>query len=223
MFTHLLSDDLTILLTDHRCLLICFFLILSFQVIDGYCRAVTLWPNDTVKTAFGIGLMFVQFFIPVMVLIICYGQIIWVLTTRINTDLMKNKSQMDNSDNVCGQRDNTKAIDLGKEKFQLARRNAIKTLLIVGLCFIICWSQNQIIHFMYNCGYDIQFNSIYFDFTILLFFINCTVNPFIYLIKYKDYQEALRTFFYCDKNQGISNSLNSPTMSISQTSRSSQA
>ena len=133
MFTHLLSDDLTILLTDHRCLLICFFLILSFQVIDGYCRAVTLWPNDTVKTAFGIGLMFVQFFIPVMVLIICYGQIIWVLTTRINTDLMKNKSQMDNSDNICGQRDNTKAIDLGKEKFQLARRNAIKN-------FTHCWT-----------------------------------------------------------------------------------
>ena len=45
-----------------------------FQVIDGYCRAVTLWPNDTVKTAFGIGLMFVQFFTLVMVLIICYGK-----------------------------------------------------------------------------------------------------------------------------------------------------
>ena len=106
-----------------------------FQVIDGYCRAVTLWPNDTVKTAFGIGLMFIQFFIPVMVLIICYGQIIWVLTTRINTDLMKNKSPMDNSDNVCrltdNGRTNTKALDLGKEKFQLARRNTIKTLPIV--------------------------------------------------------------------------------------------
>ena len=72
-----------------------------FQLIDGYCRAVTLWPNDTVKTAFGIGLMFIQFFIPVMVLIICYGQIIWVLTRRINTDLVKNKPTMDNSYNVC--------------------------------------------------------------------------------------------------------------------------
>ena len=39
----------------------------------------------------------------------------------------------------------TQATDTGKVKFQLARRNTIKTLLIVGLCFIICWSQNQVI------------------------------------------------------------------------------
>ena len=148
--------------------------------------------------------MFIQFFIPVFVLMICYGQIIWVLTRRINTDLMKN-----NSNNVSALTDNagptTKAVDLGKEKFQLARRNTIKTLLIVGICFIICWPQNQIIYFMYNCGYDVKFNSVYFDFTILMVFVNCTVNPFIYLIKYRDYQEALRTFFHCNKNQGTSN------------------
>ena len=68
---------------------------------------------------------------------------------------------------------------------------------------------------MYNCGYDKQFNGIYFDFTLLMVFINCTVNPFIYLIKYKDYQEALRTFFHCDKDQGMSNILDSSIKSIS--------
>ena len=172
-------------------------------MIDGYCRAVTYWPSDAVKTAFGIALMSIQFFIPVLVLIICYGQIIWVLTRRINTDLMKNKSMVASSDNVCDSTVNTttaQVVDSGKEKFQLARRNTIKTLLIVGLCFIICWSQNQIIYFMYNCGYNVKFNTVYFDFTILMVFVICTVNPFIYLIKYKDYQEALRTFFHCDKD-----------------------
>ena len=162
--------------------------------------------------------MFIQFFIPVLVLIVCYGQIIWVLTRRINTDLIEN-----NSDKVSASTDNagssTKAVDPGKEKFQLARRNTIKTLLIVGFCFIICWSQNQIIYFMYNCGYDVKFNSVYFDFTILMVFVNCTVNPFIYLIQYRDYQDALKHFFHCNKNQGMSNSFNSSTVSISQTSR----
>ena len=178
---------------------------------------VTFWPNDTVKTASGFGLMFIQFFIPVLVLIICYGKIVWVLTRRINTDLMKKKSPMDNCENTNGQsanvRTDPKSEDPGKEKFQLARRNTIKTLLIVGLCFIICWSQNQVIYFMHKCAYNLNFNSNYFNFTILMVFVNCTVNPFIYLVQYRDYQEALKTFLHCSRKQREDNRLTSSTIS----------
>ena len=164
--------------------------------------------------------MFVQFLIPFIILIICYGKIVWVLTRRINTDLIKTtcKATVDNSNNFCGPINNfrtiSKSVDLGNEKFQLARRNTIKTLLIVGLCFIICWSQNEVEYFMYNCGYDLDFNSTRHQFSILMVFLNCTVNPFIYLIKYRDYQEALRAFFNCIK-EDHSKSLNSSTISSS--------
>ena len=161
--------------------------------------------------------MFIQFFIPAIVLILCYGKIVWVLTQRINSDLIKSKSAEENSEKGKDPSVNAsnKVKDIGKDKFQLARRNTIKTLLIVGLCFIICWSQNQIIYFMYNCGYNLDFNSTYFNVTILMVFLNCTVNPFIYLIQYRDYQKALKSFFRCSKNQESNNSLNSSTMSIS--------
>ena len=39
-----------------------------------------------------------------------------------------------------------------KDQFQLAGRNTIKTLLIVGLCFITCWSQNEFFYLIYNFG-----------------------------------------------------------------------
>ena len=156
------------------------------------------------KTVFGFCLIIIQFFIPLMVLITCYSKIVWVLTRRINTDLMKFQYTTDKSVNVSNSVENTKIVtqiaDFGKDKFQLARRNTIKTLLIVGLCFIICWSQNQVRYLMFNCGYNINFNTTYHQFTILMVFLNCTVNPFIYLIKYRDYQEALKIFFHCDKN-----------------------
>ena len=188
------------------------------------CKVSALWPSDEVKTAFGIGIMFIQFFIPFMVLIICYGKIVWVLTRRINTDLIRDKPTVGNSKKVDDKKGKansaTQATDTGKDKFQLARRNTIKTLLIVGCCFIICWSQNQIIYFMYNCDYDLNFNSTYFQFTIIMVFLNCTVNPFIYLIKYRDYQEALRKLFCCALEQQSNNSLNSSTMSISSPTRS---
>ena len=157
------------------------------------------------KTIFGLALMFIQFFIPVIILVICYGKMVWVLTRRINTDLIEDESAM----TAKHGRENT-----GKDKFELARRNTIKTLLIVGLCFIICWSQNQVRYFMHNCGYEIDFRSTYHQLTVLMVFLNCTVNPFIYLVKYRDYQQALKTFFHCNKEQEGNNSLNSTTMSI---------
>ena len=173
------------------------------------------------RTAFGVVLMFIQFFGPVMILIICYGKIVWVLTRRINTDLMKSRSVSVGSDNISGSTVGTisQGADTGKDKFQLARRNTIKTLLIVACCFIICWSQNEITYFMYNCGYDLDFNSTYHQFTILMVFFNCTINPFIYLIKYRDYQKALKDFFHCNKKQGGDSSLNSSVISISHNAR----
>ena len=175
------------------------YLIYICQVAEGVCRVVILWPSDTVKTVFGFGLITIQFFIPLMILIICYGKIVLVLTRRINTDLIKLKSPVNNSENVGNPAGNAQATDTGKDKFQLARRNTIKTLLIVACCFIICWSQNQVRYLMFNCGYDLDFNSTYHQFTILMVFLNCTVNPFVYLLKYRDYQEALKKCFHCNE------------------------
>ena len=162
-----------------------------------------LWPSDTFKTVFGFCLITIQFFIPLMVLIICYSKIVWILTRRINNNLLKPQSDINNSENLSKSVDNAKRVTQsthpGMDKFQLARRNTIKTLFIVGLCFIIWWSQNQVRYLMFNCGYELDFNSTYHQFTILMVFLNCTVNPFIYLIKYRDYKEAFKTFFHCNK------------------------
>ena len=54
---------------------------------------------------------------------------------------------------------------------------------------------------MYNLGYKINWNGTYYQFTVLMVFVNCTVNPFIYLIKYRDYQQSLRKFLGRDKKK----------------------
>ena len=119
-----------------------------------------------------------------MILIYCNGRILWILTRRIDTK----------SDGPS--LNNTPAT---KDTFQLARTNTLKTFLLVGLCFIICWSNNQIYFLMYNLGYEINWNGTYYLFTVLMVFVNCTVNPFIYLIKYRDYQAALKRLLGCRK------------------------
>ena len=48
---------------------------------------------------------------------------------------------------------------------------------------------------MYNLGYDANWNGTYFKFCVVMVFVNCTVNPFIYVFKYQDYQVALKQLF----------------------------
>ena len=135
-----------------------------------------------------------------------------MLSKRINTDLTEVKIQAKKYENTNSTNDKDKnrdtdnariesLADMHKDKFQLARRNTIKTLLIVGLCFIICWSQNEFFFLIYNFGYPLDFNSTYYHFTVLMVFLNCTVNPFIYLYKYKDYRIALRKFLRCKREE----------------------
>ena len=128
----------------------------------------------------GIFVQFLLFILPLIILVYCCGRIVWGLHIRIDTNTTESQSNL-------------------SDKFLLARQNTIKTFLLVGLCFIICWIQNQVYYLMYNLGYDIDWNSTYYKYTILIIFLNCTVNPFIYLIKYKDYQKALKNFFSCGK------------------------
>ena len=123
-------------------------------------------------------LVLVEFFIPLVILFYCYGRIIWVLSRRVGNPLGKSISQ--------------------KDTFQLARDNTLKTFILVGIFFIICLSNSQIYYLMFNLGYDTDFDSTYFKFAILMSFINCTINPFIYLIKYKDYKQALKLCFGCE-------------------------
>ena len=172
---------------------ICF----CFQVINGECKVYYLWPSDKIKTVFGTVILFIEFIIPFIILIFCYGKIVWMLSRRINTGMGNVKSQAKKYENKNSASDKDKITDVHKDKFQLARRNTIKTVLIVGLCFIICWSQNEFSYLMYNFGYPIERNSTYYKFTILMVFCNCTVNPFIYLIQHHDYQVAVRQFLRC--------------------------
>ena len=69
--------------------------------------------------------------------------------------------------------------------------------------------------FMYNLGYELDYNGTYYQFTVLMVFLNCTVNPFIYLIKYKDYQEALRKCLGCEKSKDEQDEKSNQTVSLS--------
>ena len=54
---------------------------------------------------------------------------------------------------------------------------------------------------MNHLGFHANWNGTYYKFTVLMVFLNCTVNPFIYLVNYQDYQKALKSCFGCQRQE----------------------
>ncbi len=179
--------------------------------MDGQCLLFHKWPSEEFKAAFGVVLICIQFFIPFIVLVYCYGHILFMLSKRVHryraqTTTMQNLPWIIESNNntisVQGQtcEIQQQCISTPVDRFQLARRNTIKTFVIVACCFVVCWSQNQVYYLMHHIGHEVDWNSTYYHVTITMVFLNSTVNPFVYLILYKDYQVALKQFVHgwCD-------------------------
>ena len=145
-------------------------------------------------------MVIIEFLIPLLIMIFCYGRIIWTLTRRLDSNLDKKGTNTNDT-------------------FQMARKNTIKTFLLVAVCFVICWSSNHVFYFMYNLGYDTDFNTTFYKVSLILAFCNCTVNPFIYLLKYRDYQIALKLCFGFG-NRNMSQDMLDSKVSVSNVSES---
>ncbi len=148
-----------------------------FQVVGETCLRWT-WPTVKLQNIMGFVQVFIEFFLPLTIVIFCYSSIIFMLSKRIQNDQLS-----------PGAEGNAAA-----QTFQQAKRNTLLTFIIVACCFILCWCQNQMMYLLYNLGLSIDFHGTYLNVTLLFAFLNCTVNPFIYLFKYRDYQEALKKF-----------------------------
>ena len=147
----------------------------SFQVDGDKC--LDHYSDELTQSAVGLFIVFIEYILPMMILIYCYGRIVWTIRARIGT-------------NIGGE-------DAQRAKFELARDNVVKTLLIVFFFFVICFLGNQVYYLCYRIGLEVNQNSVYYNFTVCMYFFNCTVNPFIYLVNYKDFQKALKKQFCC--------------------------
>ena len=165
---------------------ILFFILCVFQFESGKCLYMVSWPSPLFKKVFGVVAFSLAFFIPLIILVYCYGRIVWILTRRLDFNINSVSSQSDT--------------------FELARTNTIKTMFTVALFFIICLSNNQIYYLMFTLGFKEDWNSPYYKFTMVMVFLNCTINPFIYLFKYQDFHTALKESLGCIKFKNVEES-----------------
>ena len=140
---------------------------------NGRCNTHHFWPSEDVQKGAGVGTIVVCFIIPLMIMIFTYGKMTMVLKSRIKTVDPEMEQQAGHA------KDQTMAR---------ASKNIFKTLIIVTVCFTICWMPNQIIFLYYNLGYALTFTTWYYHLTIFLVYLNCCCNPIIYAAQYEQFQ-----------------------------------
>ncbi len=147
------------------------FYVFSF---DG-TQCVLDWLNDIFQSFLGISNFFVIYAIPLTTMGICYVLI------------MRNLAQSAKSlSNNIG-KENEASLELLR-----ARKKVIKMLAIVVITFAICWAPNQFLFLSYNLGYNLDFTSPEYHFSVLIAFCNSCMNPFIYGFQSKSYRKALK-------------------------------
>lgn len=100
------------------------------------------------------------------------------------------------ADNKGGTGVNPREVRQHKENhFSRAFRNVIKTLLVVFLVNVICWTPTEFEYMIYNLGGNINFNGTVHKISVILVVCNMICNPFVYSMQYKEFQKGLRRTF----------------------------
>lgn len=74
-----------------------------------------------------------------------------------------------------------------------ARRNVIKTMLYITVVHILCWSLNQILYAASQIfGIYVDRNGIPYIMSVVIVYLNCWVNPIIYVTCYKAFRQDLK-------------------------------
>ena len=159
------------------------YTVASSEMHGEECRAWSVWPNQTWQKTTGIIVVLVQYFIPLTLIVYAYGRIAYTLK----------KAGQRHHKNEAGGKGNVSAASANREdRLNRARKNVIKTLALVSVAFVICWSCNQIFFTAFNLGFEVDFNSTFYHFTAVAVLCNCCLNPIIYSLKYNQFQEALK-------------------------------
>ena len=83
------------------------------------------------------------------------------------------------------------------ECFNLLGRTQLKHLYLSVSVLVLAGLAASSQFLLYNLGHPTDWTGTFFKVFTLLAYGNCMINPFVYLVVYKDYQEGLKYLCFC--------------------------
>src|SRR6218665_188846 len=150
----------------------------TVKVVDGICTSAA-YASVAAKRIAGVANFLVEYFIPIAVFTFCYAGM--ALSLRRLSKVTQTAS------------DTLHSTD---PKISRARRNIIKTLFIVVLAFVICSSFKEFLLSMTVFGdVPLDLSGLTYNVSLVLSYLNCCNDPFIYAFHYEEFRVGLRKLF----------------------------
>ncbi|XP_070572990.1 somatostatin receptor type 5-like [Ptychodera flava] len=151
-------------------------------------RCYIQWYSDVASKVSGVLFFCIEWVFPVTAISLTYISILVLLSRRSKSKL---------SEDMAG----TTQGNRSQELMERARRNVTKTLFIVALAYLICWTLQAWEYFLYSVVELIPLFSVFHDFAVILAFTNMCVNPFIYALQYEPFRNGILEAFCCKKKK----------------------
>ena len=201
------------------------YIIPTSGILRGTCMVVFFWPSRLFAAAFGLVQIVITLILPIVVHSMCYLSIVKILRKRKikvgPKDVSRNKtntctntgqemtlSNVDQMPSTSALSDvyTTKPIqstasNTKKDSDNKASRNVIKTFAIVTTSYFVCWVPHKVYILMYMFGQISTFGHVY-QATLIMMFLNCCINPFIYVAKYAAFRKGMAMLFRCLQQHG---------------------
>ena len=161
---------------------------------NDYQNGTCVFAEISWKKEMGLIVFMVEYLIPLLVMIFAYASIMFVLKKSANR--LADSSTINSISATTAAKSATTAPNkgptLGGELLK-ARRNTFKTLMIVFVGFVVCWSPNQIIFLMFNFDNPVaEYGGAMYIITVCMASSNCCLNPVIYALKYRQFRRGLK-------------------------------
>lgn len=156
---------------------VCISYAFTFQSITSRfmfkrCLIFSKFDSKLAKSLVGIMNISIFFFFPLIILSFSYGKMLFIFKRKVSPDEGKIKDM--------------------EIKYNRIRKNTLKTFALVSIAFVLCYVWSQCFFLLQNLGFDFSFDLPFYQFSVIASFLNCCVNPFIYLIKYEQFKKAIR-------------------------------
>ena len=141
--------------------------------IGAHC-AVTLFKNGVFWNVLYNLLFVLQFILPLIFMIFCFAK-----TKKALQRQMKNTGMI--------QHTQTEVLRHIKQ-----REKTLVTIVIVVTSFFILWTPNQIVFKLYLFNIQTSWNSNIMQFTVVLCFLSCCINPIIYAFRSQLFRKGMK-------------------------------
>lgn len=145
----------------------------TVRFANGVCQ-FSVYPNGAAFKTTVLCNFCMELLIPVVVVAVCYGLMVRSMHRSISPNFSLSSSG--GSTNVTGR----------------IRKNILKTVLVVVVVMTVTLLLKQVVTVGPGFGVAVDPNGMLFKIAVLSMYVNCCANPFIYLIKYTEFQKGTR-------------------------------